>query len=83
MTNTYKPPVKQAGSAPTKKRKRSVSLERKKAWAGWVFVLPFVLGFIIIYAPLIVESLYTSLSIEKGFDDIDITVADRYVPTKF
>ena len=69
MTSSYKPPVKKAASAPTQRRKKSVSLERKKAWAGWIFVLPFVLGFVIIYAPLIVESIYTSLSIEKGFDD--------------
>ena len=69
MTNSYRPPVKKATSAPTQKRRRSVSLERKKAWAGWVFVLPFVLGFLIIYAPLIVESIYTSLSVKKGFDD--------------
>ena len=51
MTNT-KSAVK---SAP--KKKRAASLDRKKSRAGWFFVLPFVLGFIIIYLPIIIESI--------------------------
>ena len=52
MTNT--PTVKQA--AP-KKRRKIVSLDKKKARSGWFFVLPFVLGFLIIYLPVIIDSL--------------------------
>lgn len=55
MTNT-KPAAK---SAP-KKKKRVASLDRAKSRAGWVFVLPFVLGFIIIYLPVIIESIRLS-----------------------
>lgn len=47
-----------------KKRKRKiVSLDRKKARAGWIFVLPFVIGFVIIYLPMVVESLRYSFSV--------------------
>ena len=34
--------------APGKKKKSNASLESKKARAGWIFVLPFVLGFVLI-----------------------------------
>ena len=45
----------------TKKRKKAASLEKKKARAGWIFVLPFVLGFIIVYFPIVFQSLRSSL----------------------
>ena len=54
MTNTKSA----AKSAP--KHKRPASLDRKKARAGWIFVLPFVLGFLIIYLPIIFESIRLS-----------------------
>ena len=41
---------------PAKKR-RIVSLNRRKARAGWLFVLPFVLGFVLVYIPIIYESI--------------------------
>ena len=48
----------------TKKRKIA-SLDRRKARAGWIFVLPFVLGFILIYLPMVVESIkYSFYNIE-------------------
>ena len=28
------------------KRRRAVSLDRRKASAGWLFVLPFIIGFV-------------------------------------
>ena len=67
MTGT----VKQA--APKKKPTKIVSLDKKKARAGWLFVLPFVLGFIIIYLPVILDSLKYSFCEIKilqggGFD---------------
>jgi ABC-type sugar transport system permease subunit len=43
------------GSA--KKRKRSASLDVRKARAGWWFVLPFVLGFIVLYLPIVFDSI--------------------------
>ncbi len=39
------------------KRKKIASLEKKKARAGWIFVLPFIIGFLIIYLPIIFDSI--------------------------
>ena len=55
--------------AAPKRRRKTVSLDRKQARAGWLFVLPFVIGFIIIYAPIIIDSIKYSLgfiSVSKG-----------------
>lgn len=49
-------PATPAGNAPAKKKK-IVSLDRRKARAGWLFVLPFVIGFVLIYVPIIYQSL--------------------------
>jgi ABC-type sugar transport system permease subunit len=38
----------------------SGSLEKRKARAGWVFVLPFVIGLIFIYIPVVINSLQLS-----------------------
>ena len=35
------------------KKKKIASLERRKARAGWFFILPFLIGFAIIYLPMI------------------------------
>ena len=40
-----------------KERKRGASLQARKARTGWFFVLPFVLGFALIYIPIIFGSL--------------------------
>ena len=40
-----------------KKRKRSASLDVRKARAGWWFVLPFILGFVLLYLPIIFDSI--------------------------
>ena len=42
--------------APVKRRK-GVSLEKRKARSGWIFVLPFVIGFILIYLPIVYDSI--------------------------
>ena len=41
---------------PAKKRK-IVSLDRRKARAGWVFVLPFLIGFFVMYVPIIYDAI--------------------------
>ncbi len=46
-------------SSPDKKRKIA-SLDRRKARAGWLFVLPFLIGFVIIYLPMIYDSILYS-----------------------
>ena len=55
--------AKMQQSAPAKaakKRKKIVSLDRKKARAGWIFVLPFAIGFLFVYLPNIFNSIYMS-----------------------
>ncbi|MGI6716638.1 MAG: carbohydrate ABC transporter permease [Eubacteriales bacterium] len=42
------------------KKRKGKSLEKKKAKAGWFFVAPFLLGFVFLYAPMIIESIYYS-----------------------
>ena len=42
--------------APVKKR-RTRSLDKVRARAGWLFVLPFLIGFIGIYIPVVVQSI--------------------------
>ena len=59
MNNT-----KTAGSINTssKKTRRPASLDKRKAHAGWFFVAPFVIGFILIYLPIIVDSIKFSFN---------------------
>lgn len=58
--------------APGKKKKSNASLESKKARAGWIFVLPFVLGFFLIYVPIIFDS------IKYSFNEITILIGGGY-----
>jgi putative ABC transporter permease protein yesP len=44
------------------KRRRAASLDKRKAKSGWIFVLPFVIGFVVIYLPIIVNSIIYSFS---------------------
>ncbi|MBQ7152926.1 MAG: sugar ABC transporter permease [Clostridia bacterium] len=52
--------VKLQNSASKPKKKRIASLDKRKARAGWFFVLPFVLGFVCIYVPMVWNSLTMS-----------------------
>ena len=47
--------TKAVSSAP--KRRRAASLDKRKAHSGWIFVAPFVIGFILIYLPIIIDSI--------------------------
>ena len=58
--------------APAKKKKKPASLDRKKARAGWWFVLPFVVVFIAIYVPIIFDS------IRFSFHELEIQVTGGY-----
>ncbi len=49
-------------TASTVKRRKAKSLDKKKAKMGYVFVLPFILGFFLIYLPMIIESIRISFS---------------------
>ncbi|MBE6618333.1 MAG: sugar ABC transporter permease [Ruminococcaceae bacterium] len=54
--------------SPIKKPKKAISLERKKSRAGWLFILPFLIGLILIYIPMIVNSVNISFSDYRGFE---------------
>lgn len=64
---------KKAVDSPAKEMHKSVSLEKKKARAGWLFVLPFVLGFVFVYLDIIFDS------IKYSFNQIDLIVGGGYV----
>ena len=52
-----------------KKKRGSASLDKRKARAGYVFVLPFIISFIIIYLPIIIDSMtfsFNSIKIIPG-----------------
>ncbi|MEG2003441.1 MAG: sugar ABC transporter permease [Clostridia bacterium] len=60
--------------ATPKKKRRGKSLERKRARLGYFFVAPFLIGFALIYLPMIFESIYFSFveikPIPNGFESI-------------
>ena len=55
-----------------KERKRGASLQVKRSRAGWLFILPFLLGFLLIYIPIIFDS------IKYSFHEIDIITGGGY-----
>lgn len=71
---------KKAGSV--KERNRIASLDKKKARAGWLFVLPFILGFLLIYIPIVWQSIQLSFShinyIQGGGYDLQNVMFENY-----
>ena len=67
---TKKSSKKDLGGAKVKRHK--ASLQSKKAKAGWFFILPFLLGFVLIYLPIIWGS------IKYSFNEIDIITGGGY-----
>ncbi len=49
-------------AAAPKKRRKAASLDKRKARSGWLFVLPFILGILLVYIPVIVDSFQYSFS---------------------
>ncbi len=45
--------------------KGSGSLDKRKAKAGWIFILPFIIGLVFIYIPVVIESLKLSFCTMK------------------
>ena len=70
-------------------QKPAVSLERKKARAGWAFVMPFVIGFVLIYIPMILQSLVytmakvTAIKLSEGTYRIDFVGFDNFQAVLF
>ena len=44
------------------KRRFKLSLTQRKALSGWVFILPFIIGILFVYAPIVFNSLLMSFS---------------------
>ena len=60
----------QVETAAMPKKKKIASLERRKARAGWFFILPFLIGFAIIYLPMICESIvfsFSKINMDNGY----------------
>lgn len=58
MTSEIK--LNKQATAPIKRRKVA-SLDKRKARAGWLFVLPFIIGFLLVYLPIIKDSIWFTL----------------------
>lgn len=64
------------------KKKKASSLNARKARAGWWFVAPFLVGLVLIYAPILIESLmYTFCEIKllgNGANEITFVGFQNY-----
>lgn len=60
--NAKKNTVAEVAAPKKNKKKKIASLDKKKARAGWFFVLPFIIGCVLIYIPVIFDSLAYSFS---------------------
>ena len=49
-------------AAPKKRRRKIASLDKRKARAGWLFILPFLAVFVTVYLPIVIDSLKYSVS---------------------
>ena len=47
----------QANAIKPRKKRKVASLDKRKARVGWLFVLPFLIGFVLVYLPMLLESL--------------------------
>ena len=52
--------LNKTAKASSPKRKKVVSLDKKKSRAGWIFVMPFVIGLVVLYFPILINSVLLS-----------------------
>ena len=50
------------GAVKAPKRRKIASLDKRKARAGWFFVLPFLIGFVCVYLPIITDSVWLAFN---------------------
>ena len=50
------------GAGKALKRRKIASLDKRKARAGWFFVLPFLIGFVCVYLPIITDSIWLAFN---------------------
>ena len=58
MTNEVK--LETGATAP--KKRKIASLDKRKARVGWIFVLPFLIGFVLVYLPILFDSFWLSFN---------------------
>ena len=79
-------PKTEAVSKPKKKSKPK-SLDRRKARVGYVFVAPFLIVFLLVYVPIVLESIQYSFSYivtrNSGGFDLDFVGFDNYSEALF
>ena len=62
------------------KRRRKVSLDKRKARSGYVFVAPFLIGLVLIYIPILIDSIWMSFCYFKQETETYIWVGlDYYI----
>jgi ABC-type sugar transport system permease subunit len=49
-------------SAKAPKKRKIASLDKRKARVGWIFVLPFLIGFVFVYLPIIRDSFWLAFN---------------------
>ena len=62
MTNEAKLKTTVSANKAAPKKRKIASLDRRKARAGWFFVLPFVIGFVLVYLPMVYDSIVMSFN---------------------
>ena len=62
MTNNLKLNQTLSAKSAGPKKRKIASLDRRKARAGWIFVLPFIIGFILVYVPMVFDSIKLSFT---------------------
>ncbi len=60
MTNQANLDTMSKKAAP--KKRKIASLDKRKARVGWIFVLPFLIGFVCVYLPIIWDSIWLSFN---------------------
>jgi len=58
-------------------RKKRASLDARKARSGYFFVLPFILGIVLIYIPILIDSVWFSFGTLKAGPDGNVLVIDE------
>ena len=67
-------------------RSRRASLDARKARAGYMFVFPFILGVVLIYLPILLDSIWFSMSAENNKDPFNMVydfVGMKYYKEQF
>ena len=62
MTNNMKLNQTLSAKSAGPKKRKIASLDRRKARAGWIFLLPFIIGFVLVYLPMVFDSIKLSFT---------------------